>query len=141
MVTTTISTINRQLDLNLSRPITMLTSSSGHQQQPLQSQSTATNSIDHQINVPMTNLEEGGTVAAAAAATGGVGGGAGGAAAIGAEYASSLADLTVNSKPLINMLTMLAEENERFAGTIVKAIETHLAEVRIFSCYSFKIDR
>ncbi|XP_026481709.1 uncharacterized protein LOC113388554 [Ctenocephalides felis] len=87
----------------------MLTSSSGHQQQPLQSQATATNSIDHQINVPMTNLEEGGTVAAAAA-TGGVGGGAGGAAAIGAEYASSLADLTVNSKPLINMLTMLAEE-------------------------------
>ena len=45
------------------------------------------------------------------------------------EYASSLADLTVNSKPLINMLTMLAEENVDYAGVIVKVIEKHLAQV------------
>ena len=50
---------------------------------------------------------------------------------VGEEYASSLADLTVNSKPLINMLTMLAEENIEFAPVIVKVIEKHLAQVYI----------
>jgi hypothetical protein len=45
------------------------------------------------------------------------------------EYMSSLADLTVNSKPLINMLTMLAEENVESAPTIVKVIEKHLSQV------------
>ncbi|KAJ8919283.1 hypothetical protein NQ315_003867 [Exocentrus adspersus] len=46
-----------------------------------------------------------------------------------AEYASSLADLTFNSKPLINVLTMLAEENSQNAKVIVEAIETHLSKV------------
>ena len=50
---------------------------------------------------------------------------------IGEEYASSLADLTVNSKPLINMLTMLAEENAATAPVIVKVIEKHLSQVYI----------
>lgn len=45
------------------------------------------------------------------------------------EYASSLADLTVNSKPLINMLTMLAEENAHHAAAIVQAVEKHLLKV------------
>ena len=45
------------------------------------------------------------------------------------EYMSSLADLTVNSKPLINMLTMLAEENVESAPVIVKVIEKHLSQV------------
>ena len=45
------------------------------------------------------------------------------------DYASSLVDLTVNSKPLINMLTMLAEENVESAPVIVKVIEKHLAQV------------
>lgn len=45
------------------------------------------------------------------------------------EYASSLADLTVNSKPLINMLTILAEENIEHAGVIVDTVEKHLAKV------------
>ncbi|XP_060530658.1 uncharacterized protein LOC132704583 [Cylas formicarius] len=45
-----------------------------------------------------------------------------------AEYTSSLADLTFNSKPLINVLTMLAEENLPNARVIVEAIETHLAK-------------
>jgi hypothetical protein len=51
----------------------------------------------------------------------------------GEEYASSLADLTVNSKPLINMLTMLAEENVDHADTIVKVIEKHLSQVSTVS--------
>ncbi|RZF38691.1 hypothetical protein LSTR_LSTR003497 [Laodelphax striatellus] len=45
------------------------------------------------------------------------------------EYASSLEDLLFNSKPLINMLTMLAEENRGCARAIVLAIEHHLRKV------------
>lgn len=48
------------------------------------------------------------------------------------EYISSLTDLTINSKPLINMLTILAEENIEHAPAIVKAVETHLQKVIIF---------
>ncbi|KAF7266810.1 hypothetical protein GWI33_019914 [Rhynchophorus ferrugineus] len=46
-----------------------------------------------------------------------------------AEYTSSLADLTFNSKPLINVLTILAEENLPNAKVIVEAIEEHLSKV------------
>ncbi|GLH15248.1 Uncharacterized protein GBIM_19614 [Gryllus bimaculatus] len=46
------------------------------------------------------------------------------------EYASSLSDLVANSKPLINMLTMLAEENIDHAPAIVQAVERHLQQVR-----------
>ncbi|XP_055637701.1 uncharacterized protein LOC129776214 [Toxorhynchites rutilus septentrionalis] len=46
------------------------------------------------------------------------------------EYLSSLADLNVNSKPLINMLTILAEENLDYALVIVTAVEKHLAKVQ-----------
>lgn len=45
------------------------------------------------------------------------------------EYLSSLMDLNVNSKPLINMLTMLAEDNLESATVIVRAVEKHLAKV------------
>uniref|UniRef100_A0A182M518 PCFS4-like zinc finger domain-containing protein n=1 Tax=Anopheles culicifacies TaxID=139723 RepID=A0A182M518_9DIPT len=45
------------------------------------------------------------------------------------EYLSSLADLNVNSKPLINMLTILAEENLEYAQIIVNAVEKHLTKV------------
>lgn len=45
------------------------------------------------------------------------------------EYLSSLADLTVNSKPLINMLTMLADENVDHAPAIVQVIESHIEKV------------
>ncbi|XP_053668555.1 uncharacterized protein LOC128718962 [Anopheles marshallii] len=45
------------------------------------------------------------------------------------EYLSSLADLNVNSKPLINMLTILAEENLEYAQIIVHAVEKHLLKV------------
>ncbi|KAG5673844.1 hypothetical protein PVAND_003855 [Polypedilum vanderplanki] len=45
------------------------------------------------------------------------------------EYLSSLMDLNVNSKPLINMLTMLAEDNLENAAIIVRAIEKHILQV------------
>lgn len=45
------------------------------------------------------------------------------------EYLSSLVDLNVNSKPLINMLTMLADDNIDYAHVIVRAVEKHLAKV------------
>ncbi|XP_066998871.2 uncharacterized protein [Anabrus simplex] len=46
------------------------------------------------------------------------------------EYASSLSDLVANSKPLINMLTILADENIDHAPAIVQAVEKHLQKVR-----------
>lgn len=48
---------------------------------------------------------------------------------IGDDYSSSLADLTVNSKPLINMLTILAEESIDHAAVIVQSVEKHLDKV------------
>ena len=45
------------------------------------------------------------------------------------EYISSLSDLTINSKPLINMLTMRAEDNIEHAPAIVQAVENHLQKV------------
>ncbi|KAI1903811.1 hypothetical protein AGOR_G00031050 [Albula goreensis] len=44
------------------------------------------------------------------------------------EYLSSLEDLTFNSKPHINMLTILAEENLHFAKDIVAIIEAQIAK-------------
>lgn len=49
--------------------------------------------------------------------------------AIAEEYLSSLMDLNVNSKPLINMLTMLAEDNIEHADVIVRVVDQHLAKV------------
>ena len=47
------------------------------------------------------------------------------------EYLSSLVDLNVNSKPLINMLTILAEENIEHGQVIVDAVEQHISKVLI----------
>ncbi|XP_065337867.1 pre-mRNA cleavage complex 2 protein Pcf11-like isoform X1 [Cloeon dipterum] len=44
------------------------------------------------------------------------------------EFRSSLADLVVNSRPLIQMLTMLADENKSIAPAIVDAVEKQLAK-------------
>lgn len=52
-------------------------------------------------------------------------------------YVSSLADLTFNSKPLINMLTMLADENVAHAPEIVGVVEDHLAKVKIDTFFLF----
>lgn len=47
------------------------------------------------------------------------------------DYKSSLNDLVFNSKPLINVLTMLAEENEAHADGIVKVIRDRVKSVSI----------
>ena len=47
------------------------------------------------------------------------------------EYQSSLGDLTLNSKPHINMLTILADENRGFAEDIVAVIEEQISKVFI----------
>ncbi|TRZ03289.1 hypothetical protein DNTS_006717 [Danionella cerebrum] len=44
------------------------------------------------------------------------------------EYQSSLEDLTFNSKPHINMLTILAEENIQFTKDIVAIIEAQISK-------------
>uniref|UniRef100_A0A8C8W6V4 CID domain-containing protein n=1 Tax=Peromyscus maniculatus bairdii TaxID=230844 RepID=A0A8C8W6V4_PERMB len=44
------------------------------------------------------------------------------------DYQSSLEDLTFNSKPHINMLTIVAEENLPFAKEIVSVIEAQTAK-------------
>ncbi|KAG8176024.1 hypothetical protein JTE90_022861 [Oedothorax gibbosus] len=49
--------------------------------------------------------------------------------ALAEEYRSSLLDLSYNSKPHINMLTILAEDNVKFAPTIVDTIITHIKSV------------
>ncbi|XP_059484388.1 uncharacterized protein LOC132201872 isoform X2 [Neocloeon triangulifer] len=45
------------------------------------------------------------------------------------DFKSSLADLTVNSRPLIGMLTVLADENKKYAPAVVEAVEAHLLKV------------
>ncbi|XP_014218937.1 uncharacterized protein LOC106647178 [Copidosoma floridanum] len=52
------------------------------------------------------------------------------AAEIAEEYMSSLQELASNSKPHINMLTILAEDYIEFASTIVEAVEAHLQKVQ-----------
>lgn len=42
------------------------------------------------------------------------------------EYKSSLSDLNCNSKPMINALTIIAEENIKFAPQVVQVIENHI---------------
>ena len=53
------------------------------------------------------------------------------------EYTSSLADLTFNSKPLINMLTMLAEDNALYSEQIVQVIEAHMQKVSFGFIYLY----
>ncbi|XP_078371534.1 uncharacterized protein LOC144655193 [Oculina patagonica] len=45
------------------------------------------------------------------------------------EYESSLEDLSFNSKPLINVLTMLAEENSQYASSITQLIANRIYQV------------
>ena len=45
------------------------------------------------------------------------------------DYEQSLEDLTFNSKPIINMLTMLAEKHKSLAPQIVDLIETRFFKV------------
>lgn len=45
------------------------------------------------------------------------------------SFSRSLAELTVNSKPHINFLTMVAKENSYQAEAIVNTIQNHLTKV------------
>lgn len=48
------------------------------------------------------------------------------------EYASSLSDLKKNSKPMINMLSTVAEENINQAGVIVDVVEQYWMKVNLY---------
>ena len=48
------------------------------------------------------------------------------------EYKSAIQDLTFNSKPLINALTMLAEDNKDFGTNIVQVICDRIKKVKGF---------
>ena len=48
------------------------------------------------------------------------------------EFANGLTDLTVNNKSLINMFTMLADDNIAYADVIVETIENRLKSVSFF---------
>lgn len=45
------------------------------------------------------------------------------------DYAGRLAQLTVNSRPIIQSLSMLAQEYIRFADIVVQCIEQHIRRV------------
>lgn len=47
------------------------------------------------------------------------------------EYKSTLNELKMNSKPLINLLTILAEEKISNASQVVRAIEERISEVSL----------
>ena len=49
------------------------------------------------------------------------------------DYESSLEDLTFNSKPIINMLTMLANKHRGLASEIVDLVETRFFKVATLS--------
>ena len=53
------------------------------------------------------------------------------------EYASSLENLAINSKPIINDLTILADENRSAAPGIVRTIEARLNQVCSTQRYGF----
>jgi hypothetical protein len=54
------------------------------------------------------------------------------------DFKNALNDLKINSKPLINFLTILAEEKVHNAPQIVRAIEERILEVRIEKCFFFE---
>ena len=45
------------------------------------------------------------------------------------EYSTRLVELTVNSRPIIQNLSMLAQDYSRFADTVVQCIESHIRRV------------
>ena len=53
------------------------------------------------------------------------------------EFKIALNDLKINSKPLINFLTILAEEKMNSAPQIVRAVEERILEVSVNFLFSF----
>lgn len=45
------------------------------------------------------------------------------------DYVARLADLTVNSRPIIQTLSMIAQEYSRYADIVVSCIEQHIRRV------------
>ena len=45
------------------------------------------------------------------------------------DYSLRLADLTINSRPIIQNLSMLAQEYSRFADIVAQCIEAHIRRV------------
>lgn len=62
------------------------------------------------------------------------------------DYATRLSNLTVNSRPIIQSLSMIAQEFTRFADVVVQCIEQHIRRVstlflsRVLSVLSRKCD-
>jgi pre-mRNA cleavage complex 2 protein Pcf11 len=46
------------------------------------------------------------------------------------DYLSSLSELTFNSRPIIQNLTIIAQENINYGEAITKAVEEHILKVR-----------
>ncbi len=66
--------------------------------------------------------------------TGGIGnvGGQADKSEFASDYNNELMELTFNSKPIINNLTILAGENSSASEDIVKVIESRIAKVQYF---------
>lgn len=45
------------------------------------------------------------------------------------DFSSRLSELTFNSRPIIQQLSMLAQDGARFAGIVAQCLETHIRRV------------
>jgi pre-mRNA cleavage complex 2 protein Pcf11 len=45
------------------------------------------------------------------------------------DYAGRLAELTINSRPIIQSLSMIAQEYTRFSGIVAQCLEAHIRRV------------
>lgn len=52
------------------------------------------------------------------------------------EFSNRLAELTVNSRPLIQGLSMMAHDYSRFADIVAQCIEAHIRKVSISALFS-----
>ncbi len=57
----------------------------------------------------------------------------------GRDYAARLAELTVNSRPIIQNLSLIAQDYQRYADTVVSCIETHIRRVSCQLCFSLSL--
>ena len=59
------------------------------------------------------------------------------------DYMARLSELTVNSRPIIQSLSVLAQEFSRFAEVVVQCIEAHIRRVSdsLFLCMILRIKR
>jgi hypothetical protein len=51
------------------------------------------------------------------------------------DYSSRLAELTINSRPIIQNLSMIAQEYTRFSEIVAQCLEAHIRRVSI-TCFS-----